>query len=129
MHLLLIEKSILSNKDKINQKEDYVQNEKASKLSLKKKEPKKGAYEVDGLQVKVKQHDFAQNPHSARSSNKKREPEKGAYAVEGLQIKVKQEAYIQNRLASKSSIKNKLYLQNPQKLVYGRESRKYLWVN
>lgn len=92
---------------KIKQKENYVQNEKASKLSLKKKEPKKGTYEVEGLQVKVKQHDFAQNPRSARSSNKKQEPEKGAYAVEGLQIKVKQEDYIQNRLASKSSIKKR----------------------
>ena len=92
---------------KIKQKEDYVQNKKASKLSLKKKEPKRGAYEVEGLQVKVKQLDFAQNPRSARSSNKKREPEKGAYAVEGVQIKVKQEDYIQNRLASKSSIKKR----------------------
>jgi hypothetical protein len=92
---------------KIKQKEDYVQNEKASRLSLKKKEPKKGASQVEGLQVKVKQHDFAQNPRSARSSTKKREPEKGAYAAEGLQLKVKQEDYIQNRLASKSSIKKR----------------------
>ncbi|MCA6404903.1 MAG: hypothetical protein IM574_13480 [Cytophagales bacterium] len=92
---------------KIKQKEDYVQNEKASSLSIKKKEPKKGASQVEGLQVKVKQHDFAKNPRSARSSTKKREPEKGAYAAEGLQIKVKQEDYIQNRLASKSSIKKR----------------------
>jgi hypothetical protein len=102
---------------KIKQKEDYVQNEKASKLSLKKKEPKKGAYEVEGLQVKVKQHDFAQNPRSARSSNKKREPEKGADAVEGLQIKVKQDDYIQNRLASKSSIKKR----EPEKGAFAAE--------
>ncbi|MFN7259612.1 MAG: hypothetical protein ACK5TU_06925 [Cyclobacteriaceae bacterium] len=92
---------------KVKQKEDYVQNEKTSRLSLKKKEPKKGAFEVEGLQVKVKQHDFAQNPRSARSSTKKREPEKGAYLAEGFQTKVKQEDYNQNRLASKSSIKKR----------------------
>ncbi len=92
---------------KVKQKEDYVQNKKTSRLSLKKKEPKKGAFEVEGLQVKVKQHDFAQNPRSARSSTKKREPEQGAYLAEGFQTKVKQEDYNQNRLASKSSIKKR----------------------
>jgi len=114
---LIIGAKAANSSGKIKRKQDYVQNEKASKLSLKKKEPKKGAHEVEGLQVKVKQHDFAQNPRSARSSSKKREPEKGAYAVEGLQIKVKQDDYIQNRLASKSSIKKR----EPEKGAFAAE--------
>jgi hypothetical protein len=98
-------------------KQGYFQNELASRLSLKKKEPKKGAYLVEGLQGKVKQNDFVQNPRSARNSNKKREPEKGAYAVEGLQVKVKQHDFAQNPRSARSSNKK----QEPEKGAYAVE--------
>jgi hypothetical protein len=89
---------------KIKTKQDYVQNEKSAKASLKKKRPN-NVFLPEGLQVKVKTDDYRQHPLAAKSSLKKLEPKKGAYATEGLQVKVKAGDYRQNPLSAKNSLK------------------------
>lgn len=49
-------------------KKEYIQNPNASKESVKKHRPDKSAYEVAGLQVKVKQGQYKDKPNAAKGS-------------------------------------------------------------
>jgi hypothetical protein len=55
---------------------DYVRNPNASRLSLKASKPSKHIYDVENLQVKVKQYQYVKNNSSDKESLKVREPGK-----------------------------------------------------
>lgn len=49
-------------------KKHYIKNPNAAEASLKKTRPDKSTYEVDGLQIKVKQKDYAKRPNAAEGA-------------------------------------------------------------
>jgi hypothetical protein len=49
-------------------KKKYVKNPNAAEAALKKLQPNKTTYLVDGLQVKVKQQDYKKRPNAAKGS-------------------------------------------------------------
>lgn len=49
-------------------KKHYIKNPNADKDALKKTRPDKSTYEVDDLQVKIKEKDYKERPHAAKGS-------------------------------------------------------------
>ena len=72
---------------------DYVQNPYASKESIRKKEPKKSAFNAKGLIVKTKRPDYVENPNSADEALRKLRPSSSTYQAGELQVRVKQQEY------------------------------------
>lgn len=95
-------------------KKNYVKNPNSAEAAIKKKYPSKSTYEVDGLQVRVKERNYVQNKNAAKESVLKKSPTKGTYQTGELQIKVKQREYVQNKNAAKESLLKK----KPSKSTY-----------
>jgi hypothetical protein len=85
-------------------KKSYIKNPNSAEASLKKKRPDNTAYDVDGLQVKVKRRNYKSNPNSSEDALKKLEPTKGTLATGGLQVKVKRPEYARRKNAPEDAL-------------------------
>jgi hypothetical protein len=83
---------------------NYVQNPNASDESLKKRRPEKGAFDVDGLQVKVKRREYVRNKNASEDALMKLKTTETDKRVAGLQVRVQRRPYVRNKNADDESL-------------------------
>lgn len=85
-------------------RKNYIQNENAHELSIKKKRPSKTARDAEDMYAKTKRPPYVENKNSADDALLKLKPSKTTYQVGGLTTRVKEKDYAKKPHAADGSM-------------------------